>query len=318
MIPTDETSRPPAHAPGRIVVAGGSGFLGGHLIPALRNAGYDVVVLGRGAAPPGGDGRTRFVTWQPGSVGPWQRELEGATALINLCGAGIGAGRWTPARKRELVESRTVPSAALVAACNRLDAPPAVCMQASGVGYYGTGEAERDEHSPAGEDFLARLAVAWEAPLKDARTRTVPLRFGVVLGRDGGALAQMLLPFRLFIGGPIGHGRQWLSWIHVTDAVRAVLHLLAAPPEIGSGPINVTAPNPVRNVDFARSAGAALRRPAGLPLPRWVLQTALGEQATLVCDGQQALPRKLARAGFEFRFPTLIEALTDLTGPAGG
>jgi uncharacterized protein len=306
--------------PGKVVVAGGSGFIGSHLIPALRGAGYEVVVLGRGprlGAPGRSAHGARYVAWQPDAAGPWQHELDDAAAVINLCGAGIGAGRWTPARKRELIDSRTAPSRALVAACNRLDEPPAVFLQASGVGYYGTGETERDEHSPAGEDFLAQLAVAWEAPLEDARTATARLRFGVVLGRDGGALSQMLLPFRLFVGGPIGHGRQWLSWVHVTDAVRAILHVLAAPPEFGSGPINVTAPHPVRNVDFARSAAVALRRPAALRLPRWVLETALGEQATLVCDGQQALPRKLAHAGFRFRFPTLDEALEDLTGPAG-
>jgi len=301
----------PALAPGRVVVAGGTGFIGGHLLPALRAAGHDVVVLSRDDHPD--TDQVRYVRWNPATpdAGDWQQALSGADAVINLCGASIGEGRWTEKRKRVLVESRTVPSRALVDACNTLDRPPAAMLQASGVNYYGTGEAERAEQDPPGHDFLARLATEWEAPLDDTDIRTVSMRFGAVLDADAGALPQMLLPFRLFVGGPVAGGRQWLSWIHIADAVNAILFLINSPLVDA---VNVTAPNPVRNRDFASAAGNALNRPAVLPLPGFVLQTALGEQATLVCDGVHALPAKLLRARFEFRFPDIDSALADLVG----
>jgi uncharacterized protein len=319
----DETTGPaPAAAgarAGKVVIAGGSGLIGTHLSASLAAAGHNVVVLtrdpGRWSAsrrPPSATaphGAIRAVGWSPRTPGPWCEELADAAAVINLCGAGIGDRRWTEARKRELIDSRVVPSRALVAACRERSEPPTL-LQASGVGYYGTGERPVDEDCDPGSDFLARLAVAWEAPLDDAPGRTVALRFGVVLDADGGALPRMLLPFRLFTGGPIAGGRQWLSWIHRDDAIAAIRFVLDSPLV---GPINVTAPQPVRNAEFAAVAGAVLRRPALLPLPGFVLQGLLGEQATLVCDGQRALPARLEAAGFAFRFPDLRHALTDLT-----
>ncbi len=302
-------TRPVPQEPGRVVVAGGSGLIGSHLVPALHAAGHEVVVLTRGA--PRDDAHARYQHWDPGDPAPWQQTLSGADAVINLCGASIGAGRWTAARKRELVESRTVPSRALVEACNRLDVPPAVLLQASGVNYYGTGDLERTEDDLPGADFLAHLATEWEAPLDATRIRTVSLRFGVVLARDGGALPQMLLPFRLFVGGPVAGGRQWLSWIHIRDAVAAIVFLMDSPLVDA---VNVTTPQPVRNAEFARSAGRALNRPALLPLPGFVLRAALGEQATLVCDGVRAMPAKLEGAGFPFAFPDIDRALQDVCG----
>jgi uncharacterized protein len=318
-----ETSNEPASqaptADGKVVIAGGSGLIGTHLGADLAAAGHEVVVLTRNplrrtsprpeAPGPQPQGSIRAVGWSPPAPGPWQRELADAQAVINLCGAGIADRRWSESRKRELIDSRVVPSRALVAACRELAAPPAL-LQASGVGYYGTGGRPVDEDCGVGNDFLARLAGAWEAPLDDAPGRTVALRFGVVLDEVGGALPRMLLPFRLYTGGPIAGGRQWLSWIHRDDAIAAIRFLLDAPLV---GPVNVTAPQPVRNADFAAIAGAVLGRPALLPLPGFVLQALLGEQATLICDGQRALPTRLEAAGFVFRFPDLRHALTDLS-----
>lgn len=302
-------ARPIPGEPGHIVIAGGTGLIGSHLAPALAAAGHRVSILSRQARPD--TAQVRFIQWDPANPGPWQDALNGTTAVINLCGASLAAGRWTAARKRALLDSRTLPSQALVDVCNRLDEPPAVLMQASGVNYYPTGEEEHDEHGPQGAEFLARLARAWEAPLDDTDVRTVSLRFGVVLARHGGALPQMLLPFKLFVGGPVGNGRQWLSWIHVRDAVAAIRFVMESPM---IDAVNVAAPNPVRNSEFARSAGRALSRPALLPTPAFVLRAALGEQATLVCDGVRAVPAKLEAAGFEFEFPELDQALQDLLG----
>lgn len=300
---------PTGAATGKVVVAGGTGFLGSRLVPALAAAGYDVVVLSRGQHDDTDD--TRYVQWDPRADGAWQQTLSGAAAVINLCGASAAAARWTERRKQTLVESRVVPSRALVSAANALEAPPAAILQASGVNYYGTGEEERDDWSPPGEDFLAHLSTAWEAPLEETLIRTVVMRFGAVLDSHQGALPQMLLPFRLFAGGPVAGGRQWLSWIHVDDAVNAILFLLSSPLVDA---VNVTAPNPVRNADFARAAGRVLHRPSFVPVPRLAISAMLGEGATMVCDGVQARPRKLEEAGFTFRFPDIESALNDLVG----
>lgn len=295
----------------RVVVAGGTGFIGSHLVPALVAEGYEVVVLSRSHHPD--DAGVRYLQWDPAAdeaaAGAWQESLSGAAAVINLTGASAAAKRWNDARKRVLVESRVRPSRALVAASNRLAEPPAAILQASGVNYYGPGEDPRNESDPPGEDFLAQLACAWEAPLDETLIRTVAMRFGAVLHPHQGALPQMLMPFRLFAGGPVAGGRQWLSWIHVRDVVAAIAFLIRSPL---AGPVNVTSPNPVRNRDFARAAARALGRPAWLPTPRWVVRLAVGEAATMVCDGVQALPAKLEGAGFGFQYPDLDHALADL------
>jgi len=301
--------------PRRVVVAGGSGFIGQALCRALLDRGDQVTVLSRGQSGRGDDGGTGplVVRWQPGDTrAPWRELIEGADAVINLCGAGIGDGRWTDERKQELLRSRVEPAEALT---GRLPESTRVYVQASGVGYYGIDATDCVESTAPGSDFLAGLARAWEAPARalaerpDA-PRVVIARFGVVLGRSGGALGQMLLPFRLGVGGPIAGGRQWLSWIHLDDAVRALLFALES--EALQGPVNVTAPEPVRNADFARAAGRALRRPSLLPLPGAVLRAALGEQASLVTEGQQALPAALEQLGFRFRHPDIATALATL------
>lgn len=302
------------HAPApvrpRVVIAGGGGFIGRRLAAVLGGAGYEVVILTRGRARPP-VGPVGFANWQPGtdadaSLGEL---LSGARALVNLCGESIGGPRWTGRRKAELIASRVVPTETLVRAANSAPTPPALFIQASGIGYYGTGNKAVDEDSGSGDDFLADLARQWEAPLKTLRTdvRPVIARLGVVLGKGGGALSQMLMPFRLFVGGPIAKGNQWLSWIHLHDATAIMKNLIEDPD--CQGPYNLVAPKPVRNAEFAEAAGAALGRPAWMFTPRFVLNALLGEQATLVCDGQRVVSRRLEHG---FGYPDIESALADL------
>jgi uncharacterized protein (TIGR01777 family) len=294
----------------KVVIAGGSGFIGRRLAALLAANGTRVIVLTRSNIP-ADVGNVSFVQWDGATPGDWCRHLESAAAVVNLCGDSIAGKRWSDARKRELLDSRTIPTAALVAACNESISPPKILLQASGVGYYGIGNKECTETSGAGSDFLADLANAWERPLKNLTTRSVTMRLGVVLGKTGGALPQMLLPFRFFAGGPIASGNQWLSWIHLSDAVAAMVFFIDH--DEATGPYNLVAPNPVRNHTFAQLSGKMLHRPSWLPTPRFVMKALLGEQATLLCDGQPAIPEKLLKTSFAFRYPTLEEALQELT-----
>jgi len=309
---TDQSNDDPAQPPERprVVIAGGSGFIGRRLAAVLGGAGYDVVVLTRNRArvPVG---PVSFASWQP--EGDPEANLSalitGSRALVNLCGESIGGPRWTDKRKAQLVASRITPTESLVKATNAATEPPPLFIQTSGVGFYGTGNKAVDENSGSGDDFLADLARQWEAPLKALRedVRPVTARLGVVLGRGGGALGQMLMPFKLFVGGPIAKGTQWLSWIHLHDAAAIVKNLIEAPD--CRGVYNLVAPNPVRNVDFAEAAGTALGRPTWMFTPRFALNALLGEQATLVCDGQQAVSQRL---NHQFSYPDIDSALADL------
>lgn len=293
----------------KVVIAGGSGFLGRYLAALLRRDGHEVVSLSRTRSDVTQTG-VRYVRWDPTALGDWVEELEHADAIFNLCGETISGKRWTDARKADLLESRRRPSETLVQAINTLTHPPSVYLQASGVGYYGTGEDAVSDNGSPGDDFLAHLAVQWEEPVADVGTRSVLLRFGIVLHNKEGALPLMLLPFRAFMGGPLASGRQWLSWIHIVDTVRAMCFVMEHS-DIEGG-VNITAPQPVRNKTFATLAGAALRRPTFMLTPRFLLNLLLGEQAILLTEGQQAHPHVLLQRGFSFHFPQLEEALEDL------
>ena len=301
----------------KIIVAGGTGFLGRPLVEALAADRHEVVVLTRNGAatPPGG---ARAVHWLPnGDAGPWAAELNGAGAIVNLAGESIAARRWSAEHKRRILDSRVNATHSLVGAIGTAAAPPSVFVSGSAVGYYGPlGDEIATETTPAGSDFLARVCAQWEAEANRAsspQTRVVCIRTGLVLEKDGGALPQMLPPFKLGAGGPVGSGRQYWPWIHRADwigLVRWTLQTAAA-----SGPINATAPNPVTNKEFARALGRALHRPAFIPAPAFALRLMLGEMAdALLLSGQRAVPAKAQRLGFTFGYTDVETALRSIFG----
>jgi uncharacterized protein (TIGR01777 family) len=297
----------------RIVVAGGSGFLGEPLVRRLMGRGDDVAVLSRNPARVSAG---RGVAWDAQTQGAWTSEIAAADAVVNLAGESVGDGRWTDERKARLVSSRLDATGAVVRALRDAPRPGRVLVNASAVGYYGfRSEEELDETAPRGEGFLADLVDRWEAAARDAETaaRLVVLRFGVVLASDGGALKKMMLPFKLGGGGPVGSGRQWMSWIDREDAVRVVEWAIDTPE--ARGVYNATAPEPVRNRDFARSLGRALHRPSLIPAPAFALRLAFGEMAEeMLLGGQRVVPRRTEREGFRFDAPTLEASLTRQLG----
>ena len=295
----------------KVAVTGGTGFIGRRLVAALEARGDEVVVLSREGS---GDGRR--VLWTPTEEGPWMDVVASAGAVVHLAGAGVADERWTAARKLEIRSSRVLSTRLVARAIARAAVKPRVLLSASAVGFYGMrhDDVALDEASPPGEGFLAETCVAWEAAADAAReagVRVVHPRIGVVLGREGGALREMLPAFRAFVGGPLGDGRQPMSWIHVDDTVRAILFAMDTAQL--AGPVNVTAPNPVSMNEFAKTLGAVLRRPAVARVPAVAVEAMLGkERAQIVLSGQRVLPRALERAGFTFRFPHLRDALSDL------
>jgi uncharacterized protein len=312
----------------KVVIAGGSGFLGQALTTALAADSHDLVVLTRHAdgqhAATSRPGRIRPVTWAPtGETGPWASEVDGAGAVVNLAGESIAGKRWSPAQKTRILDSRVRATRSLVAAIRGASAPPSVFVSGSAVGYYGPlGDEPVTEEAPPGGDFLAGVCVHWEQEAARAasdRTRLVCVRTGLVLGKDGGALPQMLPPFRLGAGGPVGSGRQYWPWIHRDDWVALVRWAIIT--TAVSGPVNATAPNPVTNATFASALGRAMHRPAFMPAPAFALRLLLGEMAdALLLSGQRALPAKAQRLGFTFRFANVEDALAaifDRTGRAG-
>ena len=303
----------------RIVLAGGTGFLGRALGDAMVTAGHEVVVLSRQAPPaprPGqvwtGTAATRHARWTGADdLTGWGHVVDAADAIVNLAGESIAERRWTDAQKHRLRESRLETTRAIARAIQAATRPPQTLLNASAVGYYGSrGDTRLVERSSPGDDFLGRLCVEWESEARAAGgpgTSVVYLRTGIVLERDGGALAKMLLPFRLFAGGPVGAGDQYMSWIHRADWVALVLWLLE---QAEDGPFNATAPEPVTNAEFARALGRALGRPSWLPAPALAMRLALGEMAdALLLGGQRVIPQRALELGFQFQYPTIDLAL---------
>lgn len=299
----------------RIVIAGGTGFLGTPLTAALLADGHDVIVLSRHAharAVPG----ARVTTWDPErAAAGWTTAVDGAGAVVNLAGEPIAEGRWTAARKRRIEDSRIAATRRLAEAIAEAGAPPPVFVSGSAVGFYGScGNDIVTEETGAGHDFLAGVCRRWETQAvaaSAAGTRVVCVRTGLVLDRAGGALATMLPLFKLGAGGRLGSGRQYWPWIHRRDWIDLVRFAITTG-EI-AGPLNATAPTPVTNAEFTKALGRALRRPTLVPAPAFALRLALGEMAdALLLTGQRAVPAKAERLGFTFTYPTLDLALAAL------
>lgn len=305
----------PDSASSRVVITGGTGLIGRALSSRLAASGLDVVVLSRRSpeetrVPRG----CRVVRWDGVSSASWVAEADGALAIVNLAGESIAGGRWTKTRQRRIVGSRVAAADAVVDAVGQARRRPEVVLQASAVGFYGDrGDEPLDESSRAGSGFLAETTLAWEratARVEELGMRRVLLRTGLVLARDGGALAAMTPPFRFGLGGRLGDGRQWMPWIHLDDEVGAIVHLLER--REARGPFNLCAPEPATNAAFTRALAQVLHRPAFCAAPAAALRLVLGEMSNLVLGGQRVRPRRLLESGFSFRFPELSGALENL------
>lgn len=299
-----------------ILITGGSGFLGRRISQELIDRGDRVTVLSRDAAktrgkvPPG----VRTAGWTPTREGPWYDEVEKVDAVVHLAGEVV-AQRWNEAKKKEIVDSRVGSTERLVEAIGRAKHKPKVLMCASATGFYGPtdGAETLDETSPRGQGFLAELVERWESAAKKAEehgVRVVNLRIGVVFGRGGGALERMLPAFKMFVGGPIGSGRQVYSWIHIADV--AGLALFAIDHEEVSGPINATSPYPATAGEVAKTIGQVMNRPSFFKVPTAVAGLLLGEAAEIVTESQRIQPKRAIELGYPFRFARLVPALDEI------
>ncbi len=307
----------------RLLLLGCTGFVGRELVPRLLAAGHQLTLVSR--RPASGKGLpawTPQVDWlqlDPSDSASWQTDslvkaVQAAEGVVNLAGEPIAEERWTAQHLQTIESSRLRTTSMLVEAMARMEAPPQVLVNASAVGFYGTSsELEFNESSPSGDDFLAGLCSAWEAAAQarpDA-TRLLVVRIGIVLGPDGGALGKMLPIFRAGFGGPVGTGRQWMSWIHRTDLCRLIEQALID--QSWSGVVNGVGPQPVTMATFARALGMSLGRPSLLPVPGAILMMLLGDGARVVLEGQRVVSQRLSKLGFSFGYPDLAEALADVT-----
>jgi uncharacterized protein (TIGR01777 family) len=302
----------------KVAVTGATGFVGSRLVERLNAEGHAVVVLtrsldrGRRVFPTSAFPNVEVVAYTPLASGEWQAAISGCDGVVNLAGEPIAEGRWTPQRKQAILDSRKIGTEKIVEAIAQANPKPSVLVNSSAVGYYGSSETTVfDESSPAANDFLAQVCQAWEvaaSKVKESGTRLVILRTGIVLGM-GGAIAKMLPPFQLFAGGPIGSGRQWVSWIHQEDLVSLILTALTQPLE---GTFNATAPNPVRMAELCNSLGEVLNRPSWLPVPDFALEALLGDAAIVVLEGQQVLPKQTQASGFGYQYPLVKQALQEI------
>jgi uncharacterized protein (TIGR01777 family) len=300
----------------RVIISGGTGLIGRQLAASLVKDDHEVIVLSRDPQryqrrTPGG---IRLVAWDAQSAQGWGELVDGADAIVNLVGENLSARRWSPAQKRRIRESRLNGGKALVEAIRQAKGKPRVLIQSSGVNYYGScGDSIVTEEHPAGSDFLSQVCVDWEgstAEVEKMGVRRAIIRSGIVLDKKEGALPPFLLQFRLFAGGSLGSGRQWLSWIHPQDEINAIRFLIER--QDLSGPFNLVSPNPKTNRDFGKAVGRVLHRPALMRVPAFALKLVLGEMSMVVLEGQRVIPQRLVEAGFQFSHPELQEAVKDI------
>ncbi|MCG7345755.1 TIGR01777 family oxidoreductase [Sporosarcina sp. ACRSL] len=296
----------------KVVIAGGTGFIGQSITDLLEKNGHDIIILSRSKKTDREN--IKYVLWLQEGTLP-EDEIGEADVFINLAGVSINDGRWTAAHQRRIYDSRMEATDELIRIIGKLHKKPSVFINASAIGIYPASETAiyTEESAEIATDLLGRTVSDWEkkaAKLKDDGIRTVFTRFGLVLGKDEGALSLMVLPYRMFVGGRVGSGRQWVSWVHVLDVARAVLHIIQDPQMEGA--VNVTAPFPVRMDDFGKMISATLHRPHWFPVPSPIMKLALGKKSSLVLEGQYVTPEKLLASGFEFDYPVLSLALDNL------
>ncbi|WNS76629.1 TIGR01777 family oxidoreductase [Bacillus sp. DTU_2020_1000418_1_SI_GHA_SEK_038] len=298
----------------KIALTGGTGFVGGALAKELVKNGHEVYILTRNVGQRYASENITYVSWLNEGDRP-EEMLEGIDALINLAGESINSGRWTEARKKRILESRISATKEVLRILKQLMKKPALLINASAIGYYGTSLTNtfKEDSSEKGSDFLSATVQQWETEALKAQElgiRTVCCRFGIILDGTDGALPRMALPYKLFAGGTVGSGEQWVSWIHLNDVVNGIIFCINSTNI--EGPVNFTAPNPLRMKEFGQLLGKAMQRPHWIPAPGFALKALLGEMSGLVLEGQNVLPAKLISNGYPFLFKHLHEALADI------
>ncbi|MGM0452198.1 MAG: TIGR01777 family oxidoreductase [Thermodesulfobacteriota bacterium] len=296
----------------KILITGAAGFVGSRMIPWFIGQGHRVIGVDRNPPPANTDtSKYEYIQQDTSKPGGWQESVGQADAVINMAGKNI-FGRWSRAEKQAIRDSRVLTTRNVVDGF--AGQKPAVLMNTSAVGFYGDrGETVIDESTPAGNDFLAGVSVEWEDEAVKAREKNVRvalMRFGLVMGADGGALAKMLPAFKWYVGGPLGNGRHFMPWIHIGDLIRAFDFVMSHPE--ADGPFNCCAPHPERNEDFTRTLGQVLHRPTFFRMPRFALRLAMGELADVMLASQRVVPKRLQSLGFDFKYPRLHGALSDL------
>lgn len=302
----------------KIAITGATGFVGSRLVKKLKNNGHQLLIFTRNANrakqlyPASRFPNLEIISYQPIESGDWQKAVSGCDGVVNLAGETI-AKRWTSKNRKAILESRQLGTRKIVEAIAQAETKSSVLVNASAVGYYGTSEIDIfDEDSDPGDDFLSQVCQVWEKEaneVKQAGVRLVILRMGIVLG-NGGALAKIIPPFKLFVGGPLGEGHQWFSWIHLDDLVDLIIESLER--NDVEGAFNATSPHPVRMSKLCETLGEIMNRPSWLPVPDFVLEFLLGDASKVVLEGQQVLPQKTKSIGFKYQYPNLKKALMDI------
>src|SRR5918994_1284303 len=298
----------------KIVITGASGFIGSLLADHLWRQRHDLILLSRNPPRESNVTQLEWVSWIPGASGEWEKFIDGVDGIINLAGEPIAAKRWSDSQKEKIRFSRIESIKALVRALAKAKQKPKFLISSSAVGYYGArGDETVTEETAPSNDYLSRVCVEWEQEASNAETydvRVVLVRTGIVLDKGKGALAKMVVPFKCFVGGPLGSGNQWMPWIHIEDQIALLLFLLEN--QNARGPFNATAPNPVTMTEFCKALGAVLNRPSWASVPGGVLTLLIGEMAEMLLNGQRAVPQAAINLGYEFKYPYLLPALESL------